>query len=240
LSHLLLLGNDLSLFLDPGARFGSQLATAPLSAVLDIVVVTLTSNGNNVGQLGLVLLAGLGQSNDRGNLLANELSQPGSSLNNNIGNILLAAKGGEPQDELDGVNIVGNDNQLGTVGLNERSDVVDSRDDGKGALDSVQRLSLGLGVSELGKALFLLELGLGAVLVEQAEQLKGLVLGQHSAELSKCGGHLKTLLKDSLLSLDPYALGPLNEAGEVTLGEDVIANGVVSLLLSIQGEGKSP
>lgn len=66
------------------------------------------------------------------------------------------------------------------------------------------------------------------------------VLGQHSAELSNCGGNLEALLKDSLLSLNPNALGPLHEAGEVTLGEDVIANGEVPLLLSVQREGKSP
>jgi len=89
LSHLLLLGNDFSLFLDLGAGLGTQLATTPLSAVLDIVVVTLTSNGNNVGQLSLVLLAGLGQSNNGSDLLADELSQPGLTLND-------AAKGGEP------------------------------------------------------------------------------------------------------------------------------------------------
>jgi len=135
---------------------------------------------------------------------------------------------------------MGDDNQLGTVRLNEGCDVVDSRDDGKRALDGVQRLTLGLGFSKLGEALLLLELGLGAVLVEQAEQLKGVVLGQHSFELSNCGGNLKTLLKDSLLSLNPYALGPLHEASEVTLGEDVITNGVVSLLLSVQRESKSP
>lgn len=49
------LGNDSLLFLNPGARFGSQLATAPLSAVLNIVIVTLAGNGGNVSQLSLVL-----------------------------------------------------------------------------------------------------------------------------------------------------------------------------------------
>lgn len=46
------------------------------------------------------LLAGLGESDDRAGLLANELSQPALSLNDHVGNILLAAKGGQPQDEL--------------------------------------------------------------------------------------------------------------------------------------------
>lgn len=46
------------------------------------------------------LLAGLGQSNNRGELLADELSQPGLALNNHVGDILLAAKGGEPQHKL--------------------------------------------------------------------------------------------------------------------------------------------
>jgi hypothetical protein len=47
-------------------------------------------------QTNIYLLAGLGQGNHRGCLLANELSQPGLALHNHVGDILLAAKVGEP------------------------------------------------------------------------------------------------------------------------------------------------
>jgi hypothetical protein len=73
------------------------------------------------------------------------------------------------------VDIVGNNNQLSTVALDERGNVVDTRDDRDGTFDSVQALTLGLGFSKLGDALLPLERGLWAVLVEQSEQLNGCV-----------------------------------------------------------------
>jgi hypothetical protein len=48
------------------------------------------------------------------------------------------ARDARRETNLDGVNIVGNDNQLGTVRLHEGCDVVDSGDDGEGALDGVE------------------------------------------------------------------------------------------------------
>lgn len=51
--------------------------------------------------------------------------------------------------------------------------MVDSRDDGEGALDGVQGLTLGLGFGQLGETLLLLQSSLRAVLVEQSEQLEG-------------------------------------------------------------------
>lgn len=71
---------------------------------------------------------------------------------------------------LNGINVVGNDDQLSTVGLDELGDMVDSRNDGLGALDGVKSLTLGLSLSQLGQTLLLLQGSLGPVLVQQFEE----------------------------------------------------------------------
>jgi hypothetical protein len=49
------------------------------------------------------------------------------------------------------------------------------------------------------------------------------VLVQGLGELVDSRGDLETLLQDSLLALETDVLGPLDEAGQVTLGLDVLA-----------------
>lgn len=53
-----------------------------------------------------------------------QLTQTGLALDNAVGNIHLAAQGGEPHNKLDGVNIVSDDHQLGLLRLNELGDVI--------------------------------------------------------------------------------------------------------------------
>lgn len=69
----------------------------------------------------------------------------------------------------------------------------------------------------------LLLLGLRAVLVEEFEELGGGVLVESVGELSDRRGYLQTLVKDDLLPLQTDIFGPLDEAGQVTDGLDVLA-----------------
>jgi hypothetical protein len=80
----------------------------------------------------------------------------------------------------------------------------------------------GSGGGRLEASLFL-ELGLGAVLVEQLEELRGGVLVEGVGELRDGGGHLEALVQDDLLALEADVLGPLDEARQVGLGLDVLA-----------------
>ena len=73
---------------------------------------------------GLVLGRGdLSDSNAGGVLKVNEVSQASLALHDDVRDLHLAAQSGQPQDELDGVNIVSDDDQLGLALLNEGGDV---------------------------------------------------------------------------------------------------------------------
>jgi hypothetical protein len=50
-------------------------------------------------------------------------------------------------------------------------------------------------------------------------------------ELVDSGGHLESLQKDSLLTLDADILGPSDEPGEISLGLDVSSDSEVSGVL---------
>lgn len=105
------------------------------------------------------------------------------------GDAHLLAEGREEDDELDRVNVVGNDDEVGLLGLDERHDVVEARLDEVGLLGLVEVLLAGSEVSRLGlEARLLLLLGLALVLVGEAEQLRGSVLVEDVRELGDRGG----------------------------------------------------
>ena len=58
-----------------------------------------------------------------------------------------------------------------------------------------------------------------------------LVLIDGLRELVECGGNLESLKKNSLLTLDADVLGPLDEAGEISLGLDVTTDSKVTSIL---------
>lgn len=65
------------------------------------------------------------------------------------------------------------------------------------------------------KTRLLLLLGLGAVLVQELEELRSGVLVESVRELSDGGGNLQALGEDDLLALEADVFRPLHEAGEV-------------------------
>ena len=71
-----------------------------------------------------------------------ELAEASLALDDHVGDLELLAEGREPDDDLNGVNVMGDDNELrpvgGISGLDESGDVVDS------VLDEVRLLLLDL------------------------------------------------------------------------------------------------
>ena len=63
------------------------------------------------------------------------------------------------------------------------------------------------------------------------DRLLTLVLIDGLRELVECGGDLQSLKKNSLLTLDADVLGPLDEAGEISLGLDVTTDSKVTSIL---------
>ena len=66
-------------------------------------------------------------------------------------------------------------------------------------------------------------LSLGAVLVQELEQLRGSVLVEGVRELGDGRRDLQALGEDDLLALQADIFGPLHEASEVLLGLNVLA-----------------
>jgi hypothetical protein len=178
-------------------------------------------------ELGFVLLANLGEGNDRGSLLVGQCAETGLSLDNGEGDIKLAAQGRKPDDELDRINIVGDDDQLGLLLLNEGSDVLKTVLEGVGDLGSGNRLtgsnSGGLGLNAGGLGL----LGLRLVLNQELEELSSLVLVESLLELVDGWGDLEALGQDLLLSLKSDVLGPADISGQISgLRSDVTSDAV--------------
>lgn len=152
-------------------------------------------------------------------------SETGLALDDGIGDAHLAAESGQEDDQLNGVDIVGDEDERGLLVLDEADNVVETVLDDVGLLaDVLLLLALLDGGGLLEETLLLLRLGLRAVLVEKLEGLGGSVLVEHVLELGDRWGHLQAHVKDLLLALETDILGPLHHAREVALGLDVLAD----------------
>lgn len=106
------------------------------------------------------------------NLLVDNRSESSLALHNGVRDTELAAQSGQEYDQLNGVDIVGNQDQGGLLVLNETDDVVETVLDSVGLLADILLLATILdGSGLLDQALLLLSLGLRSVLVEELEKL---------------------------------------------------------------------
>ena len=152
--------------------------------------------------------------------------QTSLALDDDVGDTHLAAESREEDNEFDGVDVVGDDDEGSLLGLDESDDVVQAILDEErlSGLDLLAISDGGSGGLETG---LLLLKRLGAVLVEELEELSRGVLVESVGELGDGGGNLETLVKDNLLALELDVFGPLDEAGQVGLGLDVLACGMI-------------
>jgi len=88
-------------------------------------------------------------------------------------------------------------------------------------------LVLGHSVSSGGKTSLLLLLRLRAVLVKQFKKLSRSVAIQSVRELSDSRGDLQTLVEDDFLALEANIFRPFDEASEIALMLDVLADAKV-------------
>lgn len=163
-------------------------------------------------------------------------TETGLALDDGVGDTHLAAESGQEDDELNGVDIVGDQDEGSLLVLNQADDVVETVLDGVGLLgDVLLLLALLDGGSLLGETLLLLGLGLRAVLVEELESLGGGVAVQDVLELRDGRGDLQAQVEDLALALEQDVLGPLHHARKVALGLDVLADTEVAGALLDEG-----
>jgi hypothetical protein len=200
----------------------------PGSPDIDVIIVLRSEVLGESLELGLVLLLDSGEGNNSAVLLTNQGSETSLGLENAEWNILLPAESGEPDNELNWINIMSNDNQLGLLILNGGSDLMET-------INQRNRLSLsglltgGLGLGDLLQTLLLLLLGLRSVLLKKLEELTGLVLVQSVAELVDHWRNLQSLQENLLLSLKVDVLRPLHISREISLRLDILTDTEVLL-----------
>ncbi len=109
-------------------------------------------------------------------LLVNDSPKTSLALDDGVRHTHLPAERGEEDDQLNGINIIGDEHERSLLRLNERDDMVET------ILDSVRLLAhilLLLALSNrsglLMQTLLLLRLRLRSVLVEELEHLRGRV-----------------------------------------------------------------
>lgn len=168
--------------------------TAPVPAgVLVLVEVVGLGGGDEVGEGLRVLGSDIGDSDDSRGLLAGDETETCLPLDDNVGDAHLSAEGGQEDDELDGVNVVGDDDELGLLGLDEGDDVVETVLGEDGLLRVLGRslVTVLLALLSLGeKTGLLLLLRLWLVLVQELEELSRGVLVKSVGELSDRRGDL--------------------------------------------------
>lgn len=159
-------------------------------------------------------------------------SETSLALDDGVRNTHLTAESGQEDNELDGVDIVGNQDERSLLVLDETNNVVETVLNSIWLLaDILLLLALRDSSSLLVQTLLLLNLGLGAVLVEKLEALSSKIAIEGVLELSDGGRNLEAEVQDLLLALKTDILGPLHETGEVTTGLDILADTEVARAL---------
>ena len=205
---------------------------APLAEERGVVEELGLDGVNKLGELLLLLGLHVGDGKDGGGLLVDELAETRLPLHDAEGHAFLAAERGEPHNELDGVDVVSDHNEVGLLLRDEVGHVVET------VLDAGLAL-LGEGLESLLHRSALLGVGLVAAhrLLDRGRTLKttllggSLLLGLHPVqELEESdnsglveavvedvdgGGDLQTVQKDLLLTLQSDVLGPLDKVSEI-------------------------
>jgi len=212
----------------------------PLTKQVSVLKELRLDSINKLSEISTEILGSVGDGNDRGGLVVDELTKTGLVLHDAEGNLLLAAEGREPENKLDGINIAGDDNKLSLVASDEMSDVVETIAESNGALSShlLKELLVGsttgllvdllafLGrLHNLSETLGILDatLSAGSILLRthlghELEQIDGGGLVQGVVEHVDCRRALETVQKDALLTSNANILGPCNKVSKIALG----------------------
>lgn len=202
-----------------GICLGTHNSTSPVSpALLVLVCVSLLDGGDELGKLRLVLGADLGESEDSSGLLVDDCAETSLTLDNGVWDTHLAAESWQENDQLDWVNIVGDEDEGCLLVLNKTNNVVETVLDDVWLLgDVLTLLALSDAGGLLGETLLLLGLGLWSVFSEEFEDLGGLIAVEDVLELSNRWWDLQSHVEDLALALEADILGPLHHAGNCRL-----------------------
>ena len=114
-----------------------------MSPILLILArIPLIDSRDKLAQLRLILTLDFREGENGGGLLVHDGAETGFAFDDGVGDTHFAAEGGEEDDELDGVHVVGDQDEAGFLGFDEPDDVVEAVFDGEGFLSIVNILYL--------------------------------------------------------------------------------------------------
>lgn len=103
---------SLALLLSAGLSLGTHNTATPVSlGLLVLLSVTLLDGLDHLGKLSLVLGADLSQSEDSSGLLVDDRAESGLTLDDGVWDTHLSAESWEEDNQLNWINIVGDENQ---------------------------------------------------------------------------------------------------------------------------------
>jgi hypothetical protein len=232
-------GDGLGTLAELGLRLETHDTTTPLADQLGIVVVLFVGQVLQQFQLGHVFGADAREADGRRRLLCAQGTETSLVLDNHKGNLHLTAESGQPHDEFNGIDIVGNQDQGSLLLFHQGRHVFETK------LDLVRRLlvfgflAFGLGSRRFLDALLLCRLGLGTVLVEEGEYRHGFILAERLGKLVDGRRHLEALVEDGTLTLEANVARPLDKARQVTsLGTNVATDLEVTGARGKEGVGR--
>ena len=185
--HVGFLGElDLSCFLSLGHHMlvlNSHNTTTPGSSEGDVLVEVGGEVALEVGEVGEVFLSDIGEGNAGSGLGVAELSESCFTSDEAEWDVVLSAESWQENHDLEWVNIVGHDDELGFAFLDESGDVVETEFEVEWLWSGVSGSGTLSGFSFSNESVLLLLSGLWGVLGEELEELGGLVLVDGLLEL---------------------------------------------------------
>jgi len=185
--HVGFLGElDLSEFLSLGHHvliLDTHNTTTPGSSEGDVLVEVGGEVALEVGEVGKVFLSDIGEGNAGSGLGVAELSESCFTSDEAEWDVVLSAESWQENHDLEWVNIVGHDDELGFAFLDESGDVVETEFEVLWLWSGVSSSGTLSGFSFSDESSFLLGSGLWGVLGEELEELGGLVLVDGLLEL---------------------------------------------------------
>lgn len=211
-----------------GLGLGTHDTTTPDLGDFFVLVVVVGLDGLDEGSEVLLVFGGnVTESDSGGGLLVDEGTETRLALDDAIGDTHFTAESGQPDNQFNRVNVVGNDNELSLLGFNESGDVVQAVLDADGLFTLFNGLTGSLGSSSGSQTSLLFNAALRLVLVEETEKLGGSVLVQSAGELVDGRGNLQTTLQNRTLTLQTNIFGPLDITSQITsLGQNVLTDRV--------------
>ncbi len=202
--------NGLSLLLLSRNSLLAHDPPAPVSSMLLILVVeAIVDSADQLTQLILVLLFDLSKRHDSCSLLVHDSSESGLAFDDGVWDAHLSAEGWEVDDQLNRIDIVGDEDEGSLLVLDQADNVVETVLDSIWLLTHVfLLLALGDGSRFSLQALLLLGFGLWSVFVQELESLGSSVSIESVLELSDRGWNLQSHVENLLLSLESDILWP--------------------------------